>query len=64
MLLVFIEMPLGQGQMNSALSVDFMFFNKLLIWKTWLLASSMMVLAILVDTGTMVCFQEGPLVVD
>jgi len=30
-LLVFIEMLLGQGQMNFALSIDLMFSNKLLI---------------------------------
>jgi len=30
-LLVFIEMPPGQGQINSTLNIDLIFFNRLLI---------------------------------
>jgi len=32
-LFVLIEMPPGQGQMNSALITDLMFLSNMLIWK-------------------------------
>ena len=58
-----MDTPPGQGQMNSALIADLMFFNSMLIWKMWVLASPMMVSLILSEVGTIACFLDRPFVV-
>jgi len=62
-LFVIIDIPPEQGQMNSVHIVDLMFFNNVLIWKIWVLASPIMFLMRLEDTRTITCFLDGPLVV-
>lgn len=58
-----INIPPEQGQMNLVHIVDLMFFNNMLIWKIWVLASPIMFSVRLEDTRMIVCFLDGPLVV-
>lgn len=62
-LLVMIDIPPAQGQMNLVCIVDLMFFNSALIWKIWVLALPIMFLARSRGTRMIACFLKGPLVV-
>ena len=62
-LFMLMDTPPGHGQMNSALIVDLMLFNSMLIWKMWVLASPMMMSLMLSEVGIMACFLDGPFVV-
>ena len=62
-LLVKIIMHLSSSLMKSAMMFDFMLFKALLILITWVLASFIYFLVLLVFIGIMTCLREGPLVV-
>jgi len=62
--LVMMAIPLEQGQINSERIEDLTFFSRALIWKTCMLALSMMLSARSLYTGIMACFLEGSLVVN
>jgi len=62
MLLVMIDIPPVQGRINLVCIIDLMFFNSVLIWKIWVLASPIIFLARSRGTGMIACFLEGPLV--
>ena len=62
--LVMMAIPPEHRQINSEHINNLTFFSRVLIWNTCVLASPMMLSARLLCTGIMVCFLEGPLVVN
>ena len=62
--LVMMAIPPEHGRINSERIDDLTFFNRVLIWNMWVLASPMMLSASSLCIGIMACFLEGPLVVN